>query len=156
MMSTSLEQATVSMETQTPIVDLMAVLQSATQTATLHLGLPLTTALQSPFKGLRYSTEEELGSELEMLTSASQTCFQLLAAKCFLAAPSSAILLDLPLMDNTLSSQVKSCCESSLLINIPGQETSGRYVIVQMDNGGDPLNLQEVEAFGRVASDTLN
>ena len=39
-----------------------------------------------------------------------------------------------------------------MMINIPGQETSGRYVIVQMDNGEDQLNLQEVKAFGRVAS----
>ena len=31
----------------------------------------------------------------------------------------------------------------------PGQETSGRYVIVQMDNGRDLLNLREVKAFGR-------
>ena len=37
----------------------------------------------------------------------------------------------------------------SMLINIPGQETSGRYVIVQMDNGEDGLNLKEVTAFGR-------
>jgi len=40
-------------------------------------------------------------------------------------------------------------------IIISGQETSGRYVIVQMDNGGDELNLQEVKAFGRVASEGL-
>ena len=38
--------------------------------------------------------------------------------------------------------------KSSLLINIPGLETFGRYVIVQMDNGeGVPLNLREVMAF---------
>ena len=48
----------------------------------------------------------------------------------------------------------KAPVKSLLLINIPGQETSGRYVIVQMDNGGDPLNLQEVKAFGR-ATGTL-
>ena len=36
-----------------------------------------------------------------------------------------------------------------LLINIPGQAMSGRFVIVQMDNGNDvPLNLEEVKAFG--------
>ena len=34
------------------------------------------------------------------------------------------------------------------LINIPGQAISGRYVIVQMDNGNDALNLKEVKAFG--------
>ena len=34
-------------------------------------------------------------------------------------------------------------------INIPGQAVSGRYVIVQMDNGeGVPLSLKEVKAFG--------
>ena len=38
--------------------------------------------------------------------------------------------------------------KSSLLINIPGQETFGRYVIVQM-NSPTYLNLQEVKAFGR-------
>ena len=35
------------------------------------------------------------------------------------------------------------------LINIPGPAMSGRFVIVQMDNGGDELNLKEVKAFGR-------
>ena len=42
-------------------------------------------------------------------------------------------------------------CSISLkiLINIPGPTLSGRYVIVQMDNGGDQLNLKEVRAFGR-------
>ena len=35
------------------------------------------------------------------------------------------------------------------LINISGDETSGKYVIVQMDNGGDDLNLKEVKAFGK-------
>ena len=35
------------------------------------------------------------------------------------------------------------------LINIPGHAVSGRYVIVQMDNGeGVHLNLREVMAFG--------
>ena len=29
-----------------------------------------------------------------------------------------------------------------------GQSTFGRYVIVQMDNGRDALNLQEVQVFG--------
>jgi len=37
-------------------------------------------------------------------------------------------------------------------IIISGQETPGRYVVVQMENGGEPLNLQEVKAFGRVTS----
>ena len=30
----------------------------------------------------------------------------------------------------------------------PGKPAYGRYVIVQMDNGDDPLNLQEVISFG--------
>merc|ERR1712061_128497 len=33
-------------------------------------------------------------------------------------------------------------------IVISGQAASGRYVIVQMDNGGLPMNLDEVKAFG--------
>jgi len=38
-------------------------------------------------------------------------------------------------------------------IIISGQETSGRYVVVQMDNGdGVPLHLQEVKAFGRATT----
>ena len=35
------------------------------------------------------------------------------------------------------------------MIDVSGQEASGRYVVVQMDNGGDQLNLREVKAFGR-------
>ena len=35
-----------------------------------------------------------------------------------------------------------------ILINIPGPTLSGRYVIVQMDNGDWSLNLREVMAFG--------
>ena len=36
-----------------------------------------------------------------------------------------------------------------ILNNFAGVELSGRYVIVQMDNGEDvPLNLREVMAFG--------
>ena len=35
------------------------------------------------------------------------------------------------------------------MTDVLGQEAYGRYVIVQMDNGGDPLNLQEVKTFGR-------
>ena len=38
------------------------------------------------------------------------------------------------------------------MIDVSGQEASGRYVIVQMDNGEDPLNLIEVKAFGRAAT----
>jgi len=34
-------------------------------------------------------------------------------------------------------------------IVISGEERTGRYVIIQMDNGGDALNLREVKAFGR-------
>ena len=34
-------------------------------------------------------------------------------------------------------------------MHIPGQERAGRYVIIQMDNGEEVLNLREVIAFGR-------
>ena len=34
-------------------------------------------------------------------------------------------------------------------MHIPGQERAGRYVIIQMDNGEEALNLREVIAFGR-------
>merc|ERR1719339_186925 len=82
--------------------------ESATHTMMLHPGSPLTTAQESLLKGLRYSTEMAIMEiELEMLTSAFRMNFQLLATRCFLAAPSLAILLDLALMDNTLSSQAK-------------------------------------------------
>ena len=73
-MPTSLEQATVSTESPTLIGKLRHGEDDGRHSAT-HLvvlvtknpGLPLTTALQSPFKGLRYSTEAiAVGSELEM------------------------------------------------------------------------------------------
>ena len=101
------QQAAALMEPQAMIIP------CATPWARLHHGLPLTTILQSPFKGLRYSTEAiAVGSELEMLKFASRKNFsQLLAAKCFLAATFLAVLLDLLLLGNTLSSQVKSNCE---------------------------------------------
>ena len=35
------------------------------------------------------------------------------------------------------------------MTDVLGQVASGRYVIVQMDNGGDPMNLEEIKAFGR-------
>ena len=39
--------------------------------------------------------------------------------------------------------------DKSILIFYPGEDSSGRYVIVQMDNGVDyPLNLREVKAYG--------
>ena len=110
-MPTSLEQATVLTETPILIKDLTAIGQSASHLVKQNPGLQLTTALQSPFKGLIYSTEVLMEGELEMLRSASQTSSQLLAARCFLAATSLAVLLDLPLMGNTLSSQVKSNCD---------------------------------------------
>ena len=34
------------------------------------------------------------------------------------------------------------------MTDVLGQAASGRYVIVQMDNGGLPMNLDEVKAFG--------
>ena len=37
------------------------------------------------------------------------------------------------------------------MIDVLGRLASGRYVIVQMDNGEDVLNLEEVKAFGRLA-----
>ena len=91
----------------------MSVGQSATQIPTLHPGLPLTMALRSPSTGLRFSTEKiAVGNELEMLMSASRMSFRPLEARCSLAEPSLAILLDLALlMGNTSSSQVKLNCE---------------------------------------------
>ena len=38
------------------------------------------------------------------------------------------------------------------MVGVLGPETSGRYVVVQMDNGEDPLNIEEVKAFGRAAA----
>ena len=39
--------------------------------------------------------------------------------------------------------------DKSVLIFYPGEDSYGRYVIVQMDNGADyPLNLREVIAYG--------
>ena len=111
-MPTSMKQATVLMETLV-VEDRMANIHSVTQTTvrettTLHPGSPLITAQESLLKGLSYSTEQTaVENELEMSMSAFRTSFQLLAAKCFLAAPSLAILLDLALMGNTSSSQVK-------------------------------------------------
>ena len=35
------------------------------------------------------------------------------------------------------------------MTDVLGHAASGRYVIVQMDNGEDPMNLDEVKAFGR-------
>ena len=104
-----MEQPTASTDTQTLIMDLMAKKRSAIQLhgPKLHPGLPLTTTLQSLFVGLRYSTEDTMGGTPEMLMYASRMSFQLLAARCFLAELSSAILLDLALMGNTSSSQVK-------------------------------------------------
>ena len=37
-------------------------------------------------------------------------------------------------------------------MNYPGQGLSGRYVIVQMDNGNLPLNLREVTAYDIVGA----
>ena len=50
-----------------------------------------------------------------------------------------------------ISGETQLLNSQSLLITFPGQrEISGRYVIVQMDNGGDQLNLKEVRAFDRL------
>ena len=90
-------------------------------------------------------------TELETSMCASQMSSRLLRTRCSPEALSLAILLGLPLMDNILSSQVNGHCffhGISRSIFHPGQALSGRYVIVQMDNGeGVPLNLREVMAF---------
>ena len=100
-MSTKLEQATVLMETLA-LIFVVAFLHSVSQIENVLPGLPLTTAVQSPLKGLRYSTEViAVESEPRMLRFGSQTRFQLLEARCFLEAPSLAVLLDLPQMGNT-------------------------------------------------------
>ena len=124
--------------------------------ATLCPGSPSTTAQQSVLEGLSFSIEvTAVGLERETLMFALRMSFQLLAApRCFLAAACLAILLGLPLTGNTSSYQVGGWCKiSKLLINIPGGTMlSGRYVIVQMDNGATtPINLNEVKAFGRLA-----
>ena len=50
---------------------------------------------------------------------------------------------------------VKSCCETLIADKRPpGEAMSGRYVIVQMNNGNDALNLKEVKAFGRTGNNT--
>ena len=91
-------------------------------------------------------------TELETSMYASQMSSRLLRTRCSPEALSLAILLGLPLMDNISSSQVNGHCffhGLSRSIFHPGQALSGRYVIVQMDNGeGVPLNLREVMAFG--------
>ena len=87
-------------ETQALIL-VVAITICATQTKSVHPGLPLTTALQSPLEGLRFSTEDLLDREPGMLRFGSQTRFQLLEAGCLLEAPSLAVLQDLPRMGNT-------------------------------------------------------
>jgi len=100
------------------------ILASAPQTTRMRPGLPSTTALQSPFRGLRYSTVDpiqpvvfrtDVEKELEMLMSAFPMSFQLLPARCFLVALSSAILLDLALTANILSYQDKQWLEDMSL-----------------------------------------
>ena len=111
-MPTSLEQPTVlTVRSEMLIMVLMASGQSAIQTTRLHPGLPLTMALSSLSNGLKYSTGQHMDRELEMSMSASRMSFRPLEARCSLAEPSLAILLDLALMGNTSSSQVKLNCD---------------------------------------------
>ena len=74
----------------------------ATQKMSLYPGLPLTTALQSPSKESKYSTDKTaVGLELEMLTSAFRNPqFHILPSGFLLAAASSVNFADLPLMGN--------------------------------------------------------
>ena len=73
-----------------------------------HPGLQLTMALQSQSKGWRSLTEEiVVDGGLTTLTCASQTSFLLQPTRCSLGALFWATLLDLLLMENISSSQVK-------------------------------------------------
>ena len=94
----TLKQKSALMETQTALMLFLALeVSSATQKRNLHPGLPSTTALRSPSKGLRSSTDvNAAGIELEILTSAFRMSFQLLAFTCFLEVTSLATFLDLP------------------------------------------------------------
>ena len=98
----SLEQATVSMERQVLIVDLMADTAFATQKMKVIPGLPSTLARQSMSNGSRFSIDlTAVGIGLEVFGSWSQTSFQLPAHGRFGARLGSATLVDLLLMDNT-------------------------------------------------------
>ena len=45
----------------------------------------------------------------------------------------------------------RTCKKTSKNLDFPGKPLSGRFVIVQMDNGEDvPLNLKEVRVYGQV------
>ena len=80
----------------------------ATHTTNVHPDLPSTTAVRWLSKGWRSSTEKVAAEiELRMLMYVSQTSFQLLAVRCSLEVFFLATLLDLALMGNILSSQVK-------------------------------------------------
>ena len=52
-------------------------------------------------------------------------------------------------MADTNTNTNKDTHTTTNLVKISGDEMlAGRYVIVQMDNGEDPLNLKEVTGFG--------
>ena len=67
-------------------------------------------------------------------------------------ALSLATLLDLRLTGKKLPSQVRIIGGQNSLSKYSGPGLSGRYVIVQMDNGNLPLNLREVTAYGIVGA----
>ena len=79
-------------------------------------GLPSTTTLQSRSKGLISSTEIQTETEQKTLMCASQTSFQLLPTRCSLGVLSLATLLDLALMGNISSSQVRLFNHCQLVI----------------------------------------
>ena len=89
-------------------------------------------------------------TERETFTCASQTNF--LEQAGWLVALSLATLLDLRLTGKKLPSQVRIIGDQNSLLKYSGPGLSGRYVIVQMDNGNLPLNLREVTAYGIVGA----
>ena len=82
--------------------------QCAILTVKPRHGLLLTLVVLSLSKGLRYSIDLFTEAELEMSSFAFLTSFQLRGAKCSQEVPCLATLLDLQLMGNILSYQVKS------------------------------------------------
>ena len=102
-----IKQPSALMEEQWALIRHLKILICARQKMKLNPGWPSTTAKKSQLKELSFSTDvTAVGIEPEMLTSVFLTSFQLLAARCFLAATSLAILQDLAMMANTLSYQV--------------------------------------------------
>ena len=132
-------------------MEMMGFGRYAIPTTNPHHGLLLILAVRSLSKELRYSTVLFMVAELGTLISAFPTSFQLPEARCSLGVSCLAILLVLPMMGNISSYQVKTTfLKYFLRKDISGHQITGRFVIVQMDNGPDPLNLEEVKAFGRL------